>query len=153
LLSKDPDAAEEAFSLFAESVWRYAGSYRGEAPLRAWVYAIARNSAMTIARDGWKKRARRMHTKEAEELADEVRTRTPLRRERQSTLLAELRETLDLDERTLLALRVDEKLSWDEVAQVMSSPEAPVNAPVVRKRFERLKARLGEEARRRGLIE
>jgi RNA polymerase sigma-70 factor, ECF subfamily len=152
LFRKKEDAAEEAFSLFAENLCRYAGTYRGDAPLKAWVYAIARNAAVTVTRDGWHKRGRRLDTGEAEQLAEDVRTRSALRRERQASLLDDLRDTLDLDEQTLLALRLDEKLPWDQVAQVMSSGGTPVDSQAVRKRFERLKARLGEEARRLGYL-
>ena len=150
LLRKEEDAAEEAFSLFAENLCRYAGTYRGDAPLKAWVYALARNAAVTVTRDGWRKRGRRLETKEAEQLAEDVRTRSALRRERQSSVLDALRDTLDLDEQTLLALRIDEKLPWEDVARVMSSDGTPVDSQAVRKRFERLKARLGEDARRLG---
>ncbi len=150
LFRKQEDLAEEAFSLFAENLCRYAGTYRREAPLKAWVYALARNAAVTVTRDGWHKRGRRLATREAERLADGVRTRSALRFERQSRVLDDLRDTLDLDEQTLLALRIDEKLPWEEVALVMTSDGIPVDSQAVRKRFERLKVRLGEEARRLG---
>ena len=150
LLQNRGDAAEEAFSLFAESLCKYAGTYRGEGSLQAWVYALARNAAVTVTRDGWRRRVRRLETGEAEQLAANVRTRSVLRRESQASVLQQLRETLDLDEQTLLALRIDEKLSWDDVARVMSSDGTSVDAQAVRKRFERLKARLREEVRRLG---
>ena len=150
LLRKREDAAEEAFSLFAENLWRYAPTYRGDGSLEAWVYALARNAAVTVTRDGWRKKGRRLATREAEKLAEDVRTRSALRRERQASVLEQLRDTLDLDEQLLLALRLDEKLSWEDVARVMSSDGPQVDSQAVRKRFERLKVRLGEEARRLG---
>lgn len=149
----NPDAAEEAFSLFAENLFRHASTYRGDAPLKAWVYAIARNAALSVGRDGWRRFGERLETRDAEKLAEEVRTRSAIHQERQSRALDSLRDTLDLDEQTLLTLRLDEKLSWDEVAQVMSSAGDSVDAAAARKRFERLKSRLGEEARRRGFVE
>jgi RNA polymerase sigma-70 factor, ECF subfamily len=152
LLRTKSDAAEEAFSLFAENLCAYAGTYRGEAPLKAWVYALARNAAITVSRDGWQKRKRRLETEEAERLAVEVRTRTALRREMQAGVLERLRDTLDMDDQLLLALRLDEKLPWEDVARVMSSDGTPVDTQAVRKRFERLKARLGEEVRRLGYL-
>jgi len=147
------DAAEESFSLFAENLWRHASTYRAEAPVRAWVYCIARNAAITVTRDGWRRLGRHLETQDAERLAEEVRTRSAVRLERQSSALESLRDLLDMDEQTLLTLRLDEKLPWDEVAQVMSSGGPTVDATTLRKRFERIKARLGEEARRRGLVE
>ncbi len=153
ILRKREEAAEEAFSLFAENLWRYAATYRGEGSLEAWVYTLARNAAVTVTRDGWRKRGRRLATREAEELAEDVRTRSALRRERQGSALDELRDTLDLDEQVLLALRLDEKLPWDDVARVMSGDGVRVDSQAVRKRFERLKVRLGDEARRLGYLE
>ena len=153
MFRKDGDAAEEAFSLFAERLFQNAGTFRGDGPLKAWVYAIARNSALTVSREGWRRLGERLATEDAEKLANEVRTRSEVRRERQSRALDALRDTLDMDEQTLLTLRLDEALPWDEVALVMSSGGDPVDAAAVRKRFERLKTRLGEEARRLGYVE
>ncbi len=153
ILRKREEAAEEAFSLFAENLWRYASSFRGDGSLEAWVYALARNAAVTVTRDGWRRRGRRLATREIEKLAEDVRTRSGLRRERQGSVLDELRDTLDLDEQVLLALRLDEKLPWEDVARVMSSDGARVDSQAVRKRFERLKVRLGDEARRLGHLE
>lgn len=153
LFRRNPDAGEEAFSLFAENLWRNLSGFRGESSIKTWVYCIARNAAVSVTREGWRRRARRLDTEAAERLAEEVRTRSAVRLERQSASLTALRDALDLDEQTLLTLRLDEKLSWDEIAEVMSSGGDPVDAPALRKRFERLKARLGELARARGLIE
>src|SRR5512137_1716404 len=148
IFRRDPDAAEEAFSLFAENLWRYIAGFRGESSVRTWVYAMARNAAVSVTREGWRKLGRRLDTVEADRLAEEVRTRSALRLERQSTALTALRDTLDLDEQTLLTLRLDERLPWDEIAQIMSSDEGPIDAAAIRKRFERLKVKLGELARK-----
>ena len=48
-------------------------------------------------------------------------------------------------------LRVDHRLSWAEIAEVVSG-EFPVIEATLRKRFERLKARLARLARERGLV-
>jgi len=153
LFRRNPDAAEEAFSLFAENLWRHIAGFRGESSIKTWVYCIARNSAISVTREGWRRKARRLDTSAAERLAEEVRTRSAVRLERQSAGLTELRDALDLDEQTLLTLRLDEKLAWDEIAEIMSSGAEPIDAAALRKRFERLKVRLGELARARGLIE
>jgi RNA polymerase sigma-70 factor (ECF subfamily) len=152
IFRRNPDAAEEAFSLFAENLWRYIAGFRGEASVRTWVYSMARNAAVSVTREGWRKLGRRLDTVEADRLAEEVRTRSALRLERQSTALTALRDTLDLDEQTLLTLRLDERLPWGEIAQIMSSDGGPIDAAAIRKRFERLKVKLGELARKQGLI-
>jgi RNA polymerase sigma-70 factor (ECF subfamily) len=152
IFRRNPDAAEEAFSLFAENLWRHIATFRAESSVRTWVYCVARNAAVTVSREGWRRLARRLETEDAERLAEEVRTRSAVRVERQSTALTALRDALDLDEQTLLTLRLDERLPWGEIAEIMSSEEEPLDAAAVRKRFERLKAKLGELARRQGLL-
>ena len=153
IFRRSPDAAEDAFALFAEKLWRGLPGFRGEASVRTWVYCLARSAAVTVTREGWRRLGRRLETVEAERLAEEVRTRSAVRLERQSSALTALRDALDLDEQTLLTLRLDERLPWDEIALIMSSGEEALDAATVRKRFERLKAKLGELARRQGLLE
>lgn len=152
IFRRNPDAAEDAFSLFAENLWRHIATFRGDSSVRTWVYCVARNAAVSVTRDGWRRLGRHLETIEAERLAEEVRTRSAVRLERQSSALAALRDALDLDEQTLLTLRLDERLPWDEIAEIMSSGGAALDAATVRKRFERLKAKLAELARRQGLI-
>ena len=149
---KDLDAADEAFSRFAENLWLHLGSYRGESSIRGWVFTVARNAAVSVTRDPWRRGARRLDTEEAEQLAEEVRTSSALRAERQSAALLELRDSLDLDEQVLLTLRLDEKLSWEEIARVFEDEGTVVETAALRKRFERIKTRLGDEARRKGFI-
>jgi RNA polymerase sigma-70 factor (ECF subfamily) len=67
--------------------------------------------------------------------------------------LRRLRETLDPDDQTLLSLRLDRELEWEELAVVLSGEGTPVTAVALRKRFERLKDRLGRLAREEGLLE
>ena len=67
--------------------------------------------------------------------------------------LRRLRESLDPEERTLLVLRLDQELEWDEVATVLSAEGAPVEAATLRKRYERIKDRMSRLAREQGLLE
>lgn len=152
IFRRNPDAAEDAFSLFAENLWRHLPEFRRESSVRTWVYCVARNAAVTVTREGWRRLGRRLETLEAERLAEEVRTRSAVRLERQSSALTELRDALDLDEQTLLTLRLDERLPWEEIALIMSSGDERHDAATMRKRFERLKAKLAELARRQGLL-
>jgi RNA polymerase sigma-70 factor (ECF subfamily) len=152
IFRRNGDLAEEAFSLFAENLWRHLPEFRGEASVRTWVYCVARNAAVTVTREGWRRLGRRLETQEAERLAEEVRTRSAVRLQRQSDALSALRDSLDLDEQTLLTLRLDERLPWDDISLIMSSGGSRLDTAAVRKRFERLKVKLAELARRQGLI-
>jgi len=150
---RDEADASDAFSVFAENLWRGLADWRGEASLRTWAYKLAWNAALNLRDQAWRRRGRRFRTSEASRLADEIRTRTVVKVERQRAHLAALRAELSDEEQTLLVLRIDQGLAWEEIAEVMATPEARPDTAMLRKRFERLKERLGKLARERGLVE
>ena len=152
VLRDEADAAD-AFSLFCEKVWRGIPGFRGEASVRTWAFKIAWNASLNVRDDAFKRLGRPFLTGEVSRLAVEIRTATVDRVEKQRSALAELRGALSAEEQTLLTLRIDQKLSWDEIAEVLSGEGAAVEPPALRKRFERLKDRLGQLARARGLVD
>ncbi len=152
VLRDEADAAD-AFSQFAENLWRGLGSFRGESSFVGWAYKLAWNAALNLRDQAWHRRGRRLATGEASRIAEEVRTMSAIRVERQRQGLEKLREALSAEEQTLLVLRIDQELSWEEIAEVLSSESQPVDAAALRKRFERLKERLARMAREQGLVE
>jgi RNA polymerase sigma-70 factor (ECF subfamily) len=150
---RDESDAGEAFSIFAESLWRGLPGFRGECAFRTWAYKLAWNAALRLRDDAYRRRGRRLGSTEASRLADEVRTRSEVRRERQSAALEKLRADLSPEEQSLLVLRIDQELPWEDVAVVLSGPGEPVAPAMLRKRFERLKERLARRAREEGLVE
>jgi RNA polymerase sigma-70 factor (ECF subfamily) len=150
---REEDAAVEAFSHFAENLWKGLATFRWDASLRTWAFRLAHHAALNLRDEAWRRRARPFATGEASRIAEEVRTKTVVRVERQRQALDALREALTDDERSLLALRVDQGLSWAEIAAVVSAEGKPVDANTLTKRFERLKERLAEMARAQGLID
>jgi RNA polymerase sigma-70 factor (ECF subfamily) len=151
---RDEDAAQEAFSVFAEDLWKGLDGFRGEASARVWAFRLAWHAAARHARDPYRRRGRRLETEEYSRIAAEIRSTTTARwLDDRSRKLAALRAALTPDEQTLLILRVDKALPWSEVAFVLSTPEAPVDEPALRKRFERVKAKLARRAREEGLVE
>ena len=93
-------------------------------------------------------------------LTQQVRseTATYLRTEVKDRVAA-LRERLTADERMLLSLRVDRELDWNDLVRVLHDGGEPLEdealrreAAKMRKRFQSLKAKLGELARREGLL-
>jgi RNA polymerase sigma-70 factor (ECF subfamily) len=152
MLRDEADAAD-AFSVFAENLWRGLETWRGEASLRTWAYKLAWNAALNLRDEAWRRRGRRFKPSEASAIADEIRTKTVIKVERQRAHLAELRAELTDEEQTLLVLRVDQGLAWEEIAEVLATPQERPDAAALRKRFERLKERLARLARSRGLVE
>ena len=155
---RDEDSAAEAFSLFAEGLWRSLPGFAWHCPFRAWAYAVARRCSLRQRRD-----ARRQTLPEGSALSLLVQQiqrdqSSALRSERRSRLL-ELREALPPEDQALLMLRVDRELSWNDLAQVLhDGTPAPLEgkalakeAARLRKRFQTIKDALREAAQREGL--
>ncbi|HEX9052637.1 MAG TPA: sigma-70 family RNA polymerase sigma factor [Anaeromyxobacter sp.] len=148
---RDEADAGDAFSVWAEHLWRGIGSFRGDSSFRTWAFKIAYNAALNVRNEAWRRLGRPFETGEASRLADEIRTRTAVREERQRTKLDAIREQLTAEEQTLLTLRIDQQLSWEDIGDVFSASNggARVDAATLRKRFQRLKDRLAEMLRER----
>lgn len=156
------DAAEEAFTLFAEDVWRGLPGFSGRGSLRGWVYTLARNAAN---RHGRRRAAARKHEAPmpsgfALQAAAEVRTRTrPYLRTDVKDEFRSLREQLSEEDQTLLILRVDRDMEWNEIAQVLGDDEALDSAQTarvaarMRQRFQAIKGRLRQLADEAGLLD
>jgi RNA polymerase sigma-70 factor (ECF subfamily) len=153
VLRNDADAGE-VFSQWSLDLWRGLPGFRGDCPVRVWAYRLAWHAAARHLRDPFRQRGRRLETNELSRIADEVRSSVLLgRREAQQRGIERLREGLTPEERALLVLRLDRDLSWREVATVLSTEGEPVDEAALRKRFERVKAKLAERAREEGLLE
>lgn len=150
----DEADVNEAFGMFAESLWRGLPSYEHRSAFRTWALRLAWNSALDVRNEAWRRRARRFATGEMSALAAELQTTSTARAARQRVALDRLRAALTPEERALLSLRVDQELPWQDVAEILSPREGPPLAPgTLMKRFERLKERLGRLAREQGLLE
>lgn len=151
-LLHDEDDAADAFSVFAENFWRGLPTFEFRSSLKTWAYRIAWNAARNLRNEAWRRHGRRFATGEASAMAADIRTRTVERVARQKSALDQLREALPDEDRSLLALRIDQGLSWSEVAEVFSEEGRPVQPDALMKRFERLKVKLAEMARDQGLV-
>ena len=145
---RDEEDAADAFSQFAENLWKGLSSFRGQSSLRTWAFRVAWNSAMNLRNDAWHRHGRRFATGEASQIAEEIRTKTVVRVARQRDELEKLREALSAEDQSLLALRLDREFSWEEIAEILSAGGEPVQALTLMKRFERLKKRLTEMVRK-----
>jgi RNA polymerase sigma-70 factor (ECF subfamily) len=106
-----------------------------------------------LKNEAWRRRGRRFFSGEASALAEEIRTRSHVKVERQRNALDKLRESLDVEEISLLTLRIDQKLSWAEIADVTATDGERIEPAALMKRFERLKGRLAKMAKEQGLLE
>lgn len=140
--------ADDVFSRFSEKVWRGLRNFEGRASVRTWSYKVAWSASSTF-------HTKRATTRESPitdallaGLVEQVRTETLSRMRDTHSRLRELRQTLPLEDQTLLVLRVERELSFRDLALVMS-PEAAlddraleVEAARLRKRYQLVKARL-----------
>jgi RNA polymerase sigma-70 factor (ECF subfamily) len=146
---RDEDDAEDAFSLFSEWTWKSIGTMRDASSLRTWTFGVAWNAARRVREDPYRRRKQRLATEDASKLKNATTRSSHFRKAAQ---LDELRATLDPEDQNLLVLRLDQALGWDQIAEVVSAAGTPATAPALRKRFERLKSRIGELARERGIL-
>jgi RNA polymerase sigma-70 factor (ECF subfamily) len=153
--------ASEVFSQFCEDLCRGIAGFERRSSFRTWVYRLATSARARFWLDPFRRRGRRLMTDELAKIEEQVRSRTlPHLRTEVKGRFAQLRSRLDPDEQSLLTLRVDKKMSWTEVAEVLAKPDEPLTEPELqsraaawRQRFKRLKDRLRAMAQEEGLIE
>lgn len=143
------DDALDAFSSWQEDVWRGLPGFLWKCSLRAWVYRLAWHAAARLMRDAYRRRREPLPTGSG--LAVPAPSASGLGGRREA--LEQLRGDLLPEERTLLALRVGRELEWDEVSAVLAGAGEEISSAALRKRFERLKAKLAVLAAERGLLD
>jgi len=150
---RDESDAADAFSQFAENLWKGLPSFRFDSSLKTWAYRVAWYAALNLRNEAWRRRGRQFATGEASALAEEIRTKTVVRVARQKEALDQLRQSLSVEDQSLLVLRVDQGLSWAEIGEILSEGGEQVQPATLMKRFERLKDRLAKMARDQGLVD
>ena len=147
-------AADDVWSVFCEDLWSGIDGFRWESRFQTWVYTLARNACNRYFRDPYKRRGRRFNTGEISHVVEHIRTNTkPYLKTEVKSEVRKLRERLTPDEQTLLILRLDRKMSWQDVAMILSSPEDQVSVAACRKRFQRIKQRLAKWVVEEGLVD
>jgi RNA polymerase sigma-70 factor (ECF subfamily) len=154
--------AGDCFSEVCEIVWRKLPEFTWDHTLRTWAYAIARNVSRTHARNARRRKHREAPAADSaiEAVAQAVRTGTlPFLRTEKRDRLRALRDELPEEDRVLLVLRVDRGLEWIDIARVLAGDDALLDdallkreAARLRKRFQIVKERLREMAKRAGLV-
>jgi RNA polymerase sigma-70 factor (ECF subfamily) len=150
----DADDALDVFQQWAEDLWKGLPGFRRECRLRTWAYKLAYHAASRFRREPYQARRERLPSSAASRLAVSVARSSAMAGEARRAQLRRLEAELDEDERAVLHLRHDRELSWDEVADVLSAGDGPpVTAVALRKRYERIKEKLGRLAKDAGLLE
>jgi RNA polymerase sigma-70 factor (ECF subfamily) len=153
------DAADEVFALFSHALWQALPGFEWRCTLRTFAYKIARNVASRYRREE-RRHVVQVASSQWSSVMEQVRTRTRayLRTEVKDDFRA-LREQLSEEDQTLLILRVDRRLQWLELAEVMLGQETSfepeqlkTEAARLRKRFQLIKASLREAAQQAGLL-
>ncbi len=147
---RDDWAAQEAFSLWSEFVWKGIGGFRGDASFRTWAHKLAYTAVQRWLRDPFRRRGERLATTAMGQIVQQAySTATAFLEHHGQRHLDSLRATLSAEEQTLLILRIDRQLPWKEIAQVLDLE--PSSVPALRKRYERIKRRLRKLVDAQGL--
>ena len=157
---RDQSDASEVFSQFTEDFWRGLKGFQWRTTLRSWGYTLACNAANRYRRSQRRREAQLVHPHRTPDCPQERRSSTaPYIRTEVKKRMRALRMQLPVDDQTLLLLRIDKGLSWNELAVVfsgqgdgMDDAETARWAARLRQRFATIKARLKAMAQREGLL-
>ena len=159
---RDPVKAHEAFSMFCEDLWVGLPKFAWRCSARTWSYTLARNAATRYASARHNRASHNVALtcpKIFSDLAAQMRTTTQIyQRTDVKDRFRALRDQLDVEDQTLLMLRVDRGMSWREIALTLSG-DVDLPADIVaresarlRKAFERVKAEVKDMALKDGLL-
>jgi len=152
--------ADEVFSGWSVRLWRSLAGFEGRCSIRTWSHVLARREIARF-RKGMRRHAEgRVPISELQDVLEVTRSSagaSSATAERRR--LMALRDELRLEDRTLLILRVDRNLAWDEIAVAFAEAPGAFNqedrkreSARLRKRFQLVKRRLIARARARDPI-
>jgi len=160
---RDRVDSDEAFAMFAEDLWSGLPAFGWRSSVRTWAYTLARNATVRYASTNNRRAARNVPLScpgAVADLVERVRQTTECyKRTAVKDQFRALREQLDLEDQTLLILRVDRNMSWRELAQALSGTvdldEAAIEreSARLRKAFERVKRELKRLSEDQGLLD
>jgi len=146
-LCRSQDDARDVFAEVALRLWKALRTFRPETTVRALGYRLVRHAAADFYADGFRRRRATLSSGLVSRLAQSIHTSSKVSLERKAGLYADILAQLTQEEKSLLFLKVDRRLSWDEVADALADDGRSVNPVALRKRFERLKEKIARRAR------
>jgi RNA polymerase sigma-70 factor (ECF subfamily) len=154
--------ASEVFSIFSEDLWRGLPAFEWRCTVRGWSFALARNAATRYRARAGAHRDGPLPLSQApiSGLAAQIRERTLIYLQTEvKTRMQELFQRLPEEDRALMQLRIDQHLSWRDLAVALdydgklpSDAELTRAAAKLRKRFQLIKERLRRLAGEAGLL-
>lgn len=157
LLHDERDACD-VFSQTCEDLWIGLPRFEGRCAIRTWLYTLARHAAARLRRSPHGRPGRHVGLSKLTDKGASVASSTPFHlRTEVKNQIASIRNSLPLEDRALLVLRVDREMSWREIAFVFS-PEASSGEVLrraegrLRKRFQLVKDEIRSRAREAGLL-
>lgn len=149
-LVREEASAEDALQETFLAVWRNAGGWRGEAPLRAWLFTIARNFVYRHERTRAGEPDEMVTLGELGELAGWGSADDPqemLRRREERRLVEDALEALPPADREILVLRELEGFTGDETSEMLG-----LTLAAQKTRLHRARLRFAAELRRRRVL-
>ncbi len=122
----DVTLVDEAYSTTCERLWRGLPGFRWESSLRSWCYVIARREASRCRSRGARARVNETTLSAAEAVPASEATHTVSTTRRAH--LDNLRASLSDEDRDLLVLRVEQDLSWKEIASAFLDEDSDAEA-------------------------
>jgi RNA polymerase sigma-70 factor (ECF subfamily) len=150
--------AHEVFGQLGEDIWRGIAAFEWRCSFRTWLYTLARHAALRFERAPTNRARERLSQVSEPVAVPRSRTRPYMRTDIKDRFAA-VRETLSADEQSLLTLRIDRNLSWEEVARIMYDGDDCDDATLarhatnLRQRFRKLRQRLQAWARQEGILD
>lgn len=156
---RDREQTQDAYSTLAESLLMDLPAFRWDCSFRTWAYQVARHVAYRMVASP--------AAREVPVSFGALRSKAQLERSEtkpwlQSTVKARfraLRGQLSVHDQAILALRVDRRMAWQDVARAMARPEEALSqealdrrAAVLRQQFQKIKTRLRELARQAEML-
>lgn len=145
---------DEVFSAVSERLWRSLRGFEGRCSIRTWAYVLARHEIGRFRKGMRRHEEGRVPISELQDILAVARTTRSTMATDKGRRLAALRDALPVEDRTVLILRVDRNLSWEDIAlafadapEAFSEEEKKREAARLRKRFQLIKRRLVARAR------
>lgn len=146
LLRRRRDDTNEVFALFCDNVEKGLPGFKWRSTFRTWAYVLARNAILTFRRNKARERRRRRPLSDvcAEVLVHVSRISTDeWRKSSVQRAFRDLRRELSEEDQMILILRIDRRLSWEDVARVTIGNEIAEDVEALRKETNRVKVRFG----------